>query len=293
MVQLLGYRNMTSEYQYYSNWFRIIRPVTLTASIMPVTAGTLLASQVTDFSLSCFLILLITSVLVQAAVNMLNDYFDFMKGQEEGKWRNRDPYASFLTPQYKQVPYVSISLVTVVSILTLWLASESSLWIIPLGVTGLVLGYCYSAGKRSLSSLGLGEVAAAVCLGPLPLIIAVLVQGVSMNWGIVVFSIPFSLLMATMVLTNNIRDIEKDSSTRRTVAIRLGRKKAVYLLTAILALTYISSILIFSSVWILLSLPVAIELIHRFYQPYGQNHMGMAALHHLIHSLAIISAIIL
>src|SRR5690625_4488909 len=106
MVQLLGYRNMTSEYQYYSNWFRIIRPVTLTASIMPVTAGTLLASQVTDFSLSRFLILLITSVLVQAAVNMLNDYFDFMKGQEEGKWQNRDPYASFLTPQYKQVPYV-------------------------------------------------------------------------------------------------------------------------------------------------------------------------------------------
>lgn len=29
MVQLLGYRNMASEYQYYSNWFRIIRPVTL------------------------------------------------------------------------------------------------------------------------------------------------------------------------------------------------------------------------------------------------------------------------
>lgn len=293
MVQLLGYRNMTTEYQYYSSWFRIIRPVTLTASIMPVTAGTLLASQVTGFSLSRFVILLIISVLVQAAVNMLNDYFDFMKGQEEGKWLNRNPYASFLTPQYKQVPYVSISLVAVVSILTLWLASESSLWIIPLGVTGFVLGYCYSAGKRSLSSLGLGEVAAAVCLGPLPLIIAMLVQGASMSWGILIFSIPFSLLMATMVLTNNIRDIEKDNSTRRTVAIRLGRKKAVYLLTAILALTYISSILIFSSVWILLSLPVAIELIRRFYQPDGQNHMGMAALHHLMHSMAIISAIIL
>jgi 1,4-dihydroxy-2-naphthoate octaprenyltransferase len=293
MAQLLGYRNMASEYQYYSNWFRIIRPVTLTASIMPVTAGTLLASQVMDISLLRFVVLLVTSALIQAAVNMLNDYFDFMKGQEEGKWHNKNSSVAFLTPQYKQVPYVSILLVVVVSILTLWLATESSLWIIPLGVTGLILGYCYSAGKRSLSSLGLGEVAAAVCLGPLPLIIAMLVQGVPMGWEMLLFPIPFSLLMASMVLTNNIRDIEKDSSTRRTVAIRVGRVKAIYLLIAILALTYISSILIYSSAWVLLSLPIAIVLVNRFHQPNAHNHMGMAALHHLSHSLVIILAIIL
>lgn len=284
---------MTSDYQYHSNWFRIIRPVTLTASIMPVTAGTLLASQIVEFSLLRFVVLLVTSVLIQAAVNMLNDYFDFMKGQEEGKWHDKSLSPHFLTPQYRQVPYVSIVLVAVASILTLWLAAESSFWIIPLGVTGLVLGYCYSAGQRSLSSLGLGEVAAAVCLGPLPLIIAMLVQGASAGWGILMFPIPFSLLMATMVLTNNIRDIEKDSSTRRTVAIRIGREKAVYLLTAILILTYIASLLIYASAWVLLSLPVAIALVHRFYQPDGQNHMGLAALHHAIHSLVIILAIML
>ncbi|GAA3716549.1 1,4-dihydroxy-2-naphthoate polyprenyltransferase [Salinicoccus jeotgali] len=293
MAHLLGYRNMASDFSYHSTWFRIIRPVTLTASIMPVTAGTLIGSHLTGLNFSHFIVVLITSVLIQAAVNMLNDYFDFMKGQEEGKWYAHSQYTSFLTPHYRQVPYVSAVLVFIVSILTLWLAANSSFWIIPLGITGLVLGYCYSSGRRSLSSLGLGEVAAAISLGPLPVIIAMLVQGAGMDWMMLIYPLPFALLMATMVLTNNIRDIEKDWSTRRTIAIRIGRERAIILLAVLLILTYISSLLVYSSMWVLLSLPAAVALIHRFYKSEGHNPMELAALHHVAHSAVIISAIIL
>lgn len=293
MIQLFGYKHMKSDYHYYSDWFHIIRPVTLTASIMPVTVGTLLAAQLTDLSITLYITLLITSVLIQAAVNMLNDYFDFMKGQEEGKWHDVSPSNSHFTPLYSQVPFVSLSIVAVVSLLTLWLASESSYWIIPLGISGFILGYHYSAGIHSLSSLGLGEIAGAICLGPLPFIIAILVHGAPFSWEMLLHSLPFAILMATMVLTNNIRDIKKDSSTRKTVAIRIGKKKAVYLLTGLLALTYISSLLIYASLWILLSLPLAVTLIHRFYQKEGANPMEIAAKHHMLHSTAIILSIIL
>lgn len=293
MTLLFGYKDMKSDYHYHSDWFRIIRPVTLTASIMPVTVGTLLAAQFTDFSITLYIVLLITSVLIQAAVNMLNDYFDFMKGQEEGKWHDVNTSNSRFTPLYSQVPFVSISIVAVVSLLTLWLAAESSYWIIPLGIIGFILGYHYSAGIHSLSSLGLGEIAGAICLGPLPVVIAILVHGVPFSWEMLLYSLPFALLMGTMVLTNNIRDIKKDSSTRKTVAIRIGKKKAVYLLSGLLALTYISSLLIYASLWVLLSLPLAIVLIQRFYQTDGPNPMGIAGKHHMLHSAAIILSIIL
>lgn len=293
MTQLFGYKDMSSDYHYHSDWFRIIRPVTLTASIMPVTVGTLLAAQISDFNITRYVILLITSVLIQAAVNMLNDYFDFMKGQEEDKWHDVNSSNSWFTPLYSQVPIVSLSIVAVVSLLTLWLAAESSYWIIPLGIIGFILGYHYSAGINSLASLGLGEIAGAICLGPLPLIISMLVHGAPVSWDMLLYSLPFALLMGTMVLTNNIRDIKKDSSTRKTVAIRIGKQKAVYLLIGILALTYISSILIYSSFWVLLSLPAAIALIRRFYRTEGPNPMGIAGQHHLLHSLTIIFTVLI
>ncbi|WP_160141774.1 prenyltransferase [Salicibibacter halophilus] len=243
MAQLFGYKAMPDSYIYHSNWFRLIRPPTLTGSVMSITAGTLLAAQYVDFNGMLFVILLITSVIVQAAVNMLNDYFDYMKGQEEGKWEVlEESAADFRGPHYAQVPYVSIGLMVLVSALTLWLAQESSFWIIPIGVIGLVIGYCYSAGRRSLSSLGLGEIAAAISLGPLPIMIAVLVQGAPITIETLLYAFPFSLLMASMILTNNIRDIKKDSSTRRTVPIRIGRKNAIRLLLVILTATYISSL---------------------------------------------------
>lgn len=139
MAQLFGYKEMPESYIYHSNWFRLIRPPTLTGSMMAVTAGSLLATQYVNFNVFLFVVLLITSVLVQAAVNMLNDYFDYMKGQEEGKWQVIGGSSTDLRgPHYAQVPYVSIGLMVLVSVLTLWLAQESSFWIIPIGVIGLV-----------------------------------------------------------------------------------------------------------------------------------------------------------
>ncbi|QQK76704.1 prenyltransferase [Salicibibacter cibarius] len=292
MAQLFGYRNMPNSYIYHASWFRLIRPPTLTGSIMAVIAGTMLASQYVEVNVFLFIVLIITSVLIQAAVNMLNDYFDYMKGQEEGKWHISVPTTCHQGPKYAHVPYVSLSLIALVSVLTLWLAQASSFWIIPLGIIGLVIGYCYSAGRRSLSSLGLGEIAAAISLGPLPLMIAVLVQGAPVTAETMLLAIPFALLMASLILTNNIRDIKKDSTTRRTVPIRIGRKIAKRLLVVILTATYMSSLLIFQSILVIASLPVAIALVRHFYAHDRFNPMNLAAFHHGAHSLILILMII-
>ncbi|QQK78780.1 prenyltransferase [Salicibibacter cibi] len=246
MAQLFGYKEMSDAYIYHATWFRMIRPPTLTGSIMSVTAGTLLAAQYVEINILLFIVLIVTSLLIQAAVNMLNDYFDYMKGQEEGKWEALKNTATLRGPHYAQVPYVSIALTMLVSALTLWLASKSSFWIIPIGVVGLMIGYCYSAGKRSLSSLGL------------------------------------------MILTNNIRDIQKDSTTRRTVPIRIGKRNAIRLLIAILAAAYTSSLLIFQSLLVIASLLVAIALVRHFYVSDGFSPINLAAFHHAAHSLILI-----
>lgn len=83
-----------------------------------------------------------------------------------------------------------------------------------------LVGFLYSAGPRPLSALGLGEVTAAVSMGR---VVTVLAYGVQrpVHGGLVWFaSVPMALLIGSMILTNNIRDIEKDLPSRRTVPIR-------------------------------------------------------------------------
>ena len=78
---------MANRYQQYSTvrkYWHLMRPHTLTASIVPVLVGTataklfLLGSQ-DRIKFSLFLAMLIACLLIQAATNMFNEYYDFKK----------------------------------------------------------------------------------------------------------------------------------------------------------------------------------------------------------------------
>ena len=59
-------------------WWQLMRPHTLTASFVPVTLGTVLAFEVFNrVHIGLFLAMLIASILIQAATNMFNEYYDY------------------------------------------------------------------------------------------------------------------------------------------------------------------------------------------------------------------------
>ena len=65
-------------------WFLAIRPKTLIASLLPITAGFLLAQQKSDeVSLLVAALCLVYCLLVQVATNLANDYFDHQKGGDD------------------------------------------------------------------------------------------------------------------------------------------------------------------------------------------------------------------
>src|SRR5690625_5774300 len=135
---------------------------------------------------------------------------------------------------------IAITILIVASIIGLWLSTISTFRIIPVGIIGIAAGYRYSAGNHSFSAIGLGEVIAAVFLGGATTILAYVVQGNSLNFSIILLSIPFATLIASMILTNNIRDIDKDRHFQKTVLIYLGRKNAVSLLIGLIITPYVS-----------------------------------------------------
>jgi 1,4-dihydroxy-2-naphthoate polyprenyltransferase len=248
---------------YRFSWFHLMRPLTWSGTISPVLAATALAAKKGAVRIDVLLAMLAASVLIQSAVNMLNDYFDRLRGQDVDKWTNKHDDG----PSHRSIPAVASAMLTAAVALGAYLAWQSYAAIAWIGTVAIICGIAYSAGPRPLASLGLGELTAATCMGPVVTVLAYAVQRHAPNAAPFALSIPFALLIASMILTNNIRDIEKDRPFRRTLAIRLGRKNAARLLAVLLASTYLSiAVLIFWHVVPLLAaitvlaLPLAIRL---------------------------------
>lgn len=277
-------------YYYRSSWVQLIRPLTLTGTITPILAGSAFAYSQGAFRLDLFIGVLLASLFIQSAANMLNDYFDFSHGQDEEKWttehtgeRNRIAHHS--------LPKFVIALLIIASFIGLWLALNSSLWLLVIGIVSMFAGNKYSAGSHSFSAKGLGELAAAIFLGTVVTTVAYIVQGHSLDGSILAISLPYSFLIASLILTNNLRDIEKDRPFRETIAIRLGRESARKLLIIFIICAYLSVFLFvyftlvsWHASFVLFAIPIAIKLLLAFRSEASReeeyNGMKWAAWHH-------------
>ncbi len=252
-------------FYYRASWLQLFRPLTLTGTLTPILSGTGIAAVKGPVQPGVFLAMLVAALFVQSATNLLNDYYDFLHGQDKMKWTA--DHSNAKGPTHTAVLFAAVFMLSASILIGFWLAAQSTWWIISAGAAGILFGYLYSAGPRPLCSIGLGETVAFVFLGPVVTIISYVVQGYGLNVSITAVSLTFAWLIASMILTNNIRDIEKDSTFRRTLATMLGRTKAVHLLTALLTLVYVTAIcfiatgaLPVSSMIILLAIPLAVRL---------------------------------
>ncbi|RNF40347.1 prenyltransferase [Planococcus salinus] len=254
-------------YTYRYSWLTLIRPLTLSGSISPAVAGAAFAAQKGSVDILVFFVFLAAALLVQMAVNIFNDYFDFLHGQDAEKWVRTERTGFSRQPLFSQLPIAAAGLLVVAGGLGTWLASRSSYWILLIGAVSIVAGIYYSAGKPSLASIGAGEMVAAIFLGFVVTSLSFVVEGGNFSWQVVAIAVPYAALIASMILVNNIRDMEKDKGFRCTVPIALGRPKAMQILGLLLALPYIwtAGVLVMGIVgWIaviaILALPIALRL---------------------------------
>src|SRR5690625_1391048 len=79
-------RQALNERDGFQVWWRLLRPHTLTASCIPVFVGTMFAFVNEDtFHFTLFVAMLLASIFIQAATNMFNEYYDFVRGLDNEK----------------------------------------------------------------------------------------------------------------------------------------------------------------------------------------------------------------
>ncbi len=213
--------------------------VTLVACLIGLASAH--ASGVSIQPLTALLTILL-ALLVHAAGNVLNDYFDALSGADELNTRRLFPFTggSRLIQNgvisTRGMGVFGCLLLLVVIPPGLWLAADTP-GLIGIGMAGMVLAWAYTAPPLKLVCRGLGEIVIFACW-LLVVIGADHVQRGSFDWMPLIAGAPFALLVANLLFINQFPDHDGDTrGGKLTLVVRLGPEQAkwLYFLFALIA----------------------------------------------------------
>ncbi|MDK9857864.1 1,4-dihydroxy-2-naphthoate polyprenyltransferase [Staphylococcus equorum] len=272
---------MASQYQQYSTvrkYWHLMRPHTLTAAVVPVLVGTatakifLLGSE-DHLSLTLLLAMLIACLLIQAATNMFNEYYDFKKGLDDHTSVGIGGAIVRNGMSPKLVMNIAIAFYVIAALLGLFIAINSSFWLIPIGLVCMAIGYLYTGGPFPISWTPFGEVFSGIFMGMIIILIAFFIQTGNLQSLVVWISLPIVITIGLINMANNIRDRVKDKeSGRKTLPILLGKNNSIRFLALMYIVVYALVIYITffqpgGSIFFLLALlsfPLPIKAVRRF-----------------------------
>ncbi len=253
-------------------WFLASRPWSFTMSAISVTVGTALAAGAVPFSFGLYLLALIGIVAFHAATNLINDYFDYRSGVDSpeaptARYRPHPLVEGFLTD--RQVLQGALLLYILTAGIGLYLAATRGLMVLLLGLIGMGASLFYTAPPLKCKHHALGELSVFAMWGPLMVEGAYYVQTGHLSWQAFGVSVPLGVLVALVLLANNLRDTSYDRHQAvRTLPILLGQRAGLGLYASLILLAYLSVVLTILagplSLWallVLLSLPAAWRLL--------------------------------
>lgn len=220
-------------------WWRLMRPHTLTASFIPVFLGTMLALIDGNINWFLFAAMLIASMLIQAATNMFNEYYDFKLGldTDESVGIGGTIVRDGVNP--KTVRNLAFLFYGIAIILGIYICVESSWWIAIIGLACMAIGYLYTGGPLPISYTPLGELFSGVLMGTVIIAITYFIQTLSLTANVIWISIPLTIFIGSINLSNNIRDRDGDKiGGRKTIAVLIGREKSITLLAILFIIAY-------------------------------------------------------
>jgi 1,4-dihydroxy-2-naphthoate polyprenyltransferase len=253
--------------QGFRKWWQLTRPHTLTASFAPVLLGTALAIQNHSIHIGLFIAMLVASLLIQAATNMFNEYYDFVRGLDNEKSVGIGGTIVRDGVKPKTVMQLALSFYGIALLLGIYICMHTSWWLAAVGLVCMAVGYLYTGGPIPIAYTPLGELVSGFFMGMLIILISYFIQTGKVDSYSILVSIPSFILVGAIMLSNNIRDLDGDKEYgRKTLAILIGRNKAVSLLAGMFIVSYIWVFILISlqlvSPWlaiILISLPMPIN----------------------------------
>ena len=253
-------------------WWQLLRPHTLTAAFIPVLVGTSIALANYYLSITLFLAMLFASLLIQAATNMFNEYYDYKRGldTEQSVGIGGTIVRDGIKPD--TVLKLAYAFFAVSILLGIYISINSSWWVALVGVFCMAAGYYYTGGPYPIAYTPFGELTSGLFMGLIIVLISFYIQTGTITEKSILISVPIAILVGGILLANNIRDLDGDKDKgRHTLAILLGRPNAIFLLGSMFAVANLWVVVLVvigtASPWLLLvlvSIPKAVQAIRMF-----------------------------
>ena len=226
-------------------------PHTWPAAIMPALIGTCAAITRGPVSVSMSLVLLAIVILMQSAVNTINDYYDYVKGtdSDDDYVDPSDAVLVYNNVNPKAALRLAIAFLGCACLLGVYAIIVAGWVPLAIGIAGGLFVILYSAGKSPISYLPLGEIVSGVVMGGLIPLAVYDVLARHLDFVVLVWSIPTIIGVGLIMLTNNTCDIERDvPAKRRTLPVILGRDRAVSLYRAAV-IVWAVAIVVIVGIW--------------------------------------------
>jgi 1,4-dihydroxy-2-naphthoate octaprenyltransferase len=215
-------------------WLLAARPKTLSGAAVPVMIG--LALAYTDarqydgdvFSWIAAALCMLFAFIMQVDANFVNDFFDYVKGNDDPASRLGPPRAcseGWVSPtSMKQAIATTTVLACIVGLPLIYYGGLEMLLV---GMLCIVFCFLYTT---HLSYLGLGDVLVLVFFGIVPVCCTYYVQLHTLTWQVFVASVACGLVIDGLLIVNNYRDRDVDQrDSKRTLVVRLGSEASEWL----------------------------------------------------------------
>ncbi len=248
-------------------------PKFLLPGAAPVVLGSALGFGVTgSFDLLPAFLAMTAMAALNAGANMVNDYYDHLSGND---WLNENPSEFGGGSRYIQkgivkpkqmlaAGLISLAAGSAIGLLIVWMTE--SLFILSLGVIGVLGGFFWTAPPVKWCYRYVGEPYIFLLFGLLPVYGAYYLQTGTIDILPVFPGTALGLLIANVALINSFPDMKSDAAVEKlTFVVRYGMDAGVKLFRSNIILSYLiaavgmffSRTLLTGGIFYLLTLPLA------------------------------------
>jgi 1,4-dihydroxy-2-naphthoate octaprenyltransferase len=252
--------------------FLASRPKFLVASAAPVLVGSAAGYAVTGaFQPILFILALLAIMFLHCGANITNDYYDHLSGND---WVNKNPTPFSGGRRFIQEGILSAK-ATLLAALFCFAAGSAiglvilfltrSVFILVLGLVGLLGGFFYTARPIQLGYRCIGELVIALLFGLLPVFGSYFLQTQALERIVLLPACIVSILIFLVILVNEFPDVAADAAVKkRTLVVLLGVPACVWIYRTVLLLSFVLAIAMlfyrvafFAGVFYLFTLPIA------------------------------------
>jgi len=227
-------------------WWRAFRFHYTSASFMPGILGGMIAWTVDRKLLpENFLLVMLGLILNHMALNMTDDYYDFRHLVDAFATEEKNPYtggsgllsSGEIHPQRMRQVFMIFYIVAIG--IGIFLGVTRGLFVLFLLAIGFFCAYFYTAPPIRFGYRGLGELAQLLCFGPGIGLGAYFVQAQRLSWEAFWGTLPFGMMLFSMITINEIPDYAEDRrGGKLNLVARFGRETGVWLFVISLLSAY-------------------------------------------------------